>query len=93
MAVCRIVETGRTPDEFNQVAERLGIRGGIPPDAKVHIAAVGEDGKIRVITVWDSSEKADEFGQKVRAAREELGFGVGAMPPITDLEVHEYATA
>jgi hypothetical protein len=45
-----------------------------------------------VIGVWDSSEQADEFGQKVRAAREELGFD-GFMPPITDLEIHEYATA
>ena len=90
MAVCRIVETGRTPDEFNQVAEKLGISGGIPPGAKVHIAALGDDGKIQVIGVWDSSEQADEFGQKVRAAREELGLG--GMPAFTDLEVHEYAT-
>lgn len=55
-----------------------------------HIAARGDDGKIRVIEVWDSREKAEEFGQRVRAVREEVGFGVG-MPPITYFDVHHLA--
>lgn len=91
MAICRIIETGRTPDEYDQVRDRVGIGDSAPPGAKFHIAATGEDGKIRVIELWDSREQAEEFGAKVRAAREELGFG--GMPPISYFDVHRYTTA
>jgi hypothetical protein len=87
MAICRIIETGRTPEEYDQVRAKVGIGDSPPPGGKVHIAARGDDGKIRVIEVWDSREEAEAFGQKVMAARQELGFG-GDRPPMTYLEVH-----
>ena len=87
MTICRIIETGRTPEEYDQVRAKVGIGDSPPPGSKLHIAARADDGKIRVIEVWDSREEAEAFGQKVMAAREGLGFG-GDRPPMTYLEVH-----
>ena len=92
MAVCRIIETDRTPEEYDLVRAKVGVGDSPPPGAKLHIAARGDDGKIRIIEVWDSREQAEEFGERVRAARNELGFG-GGMPPITYFEVHRHITA
>ena len=60
MAVCRIIDTGATPDQYDQVRTRLGVDGrNPPPGATIHIAAQREDGTIRIIEVWDSRDEAD----------------------------------
>ena len=53
----------------------------------MHIAAKGDDGTIRIIEVWDTREQAEAFGEKVRAARQEMGVG-GPMPPVEYLGLH-----
>ena len=92
MAICRIVETGATPDRYDAVREAVGIRDSTPPGGLLHIAARGDDGNIRVIEVWETREQAEAFGEKVRAARESLGFAT-AMPEITYLDVHNLIRA
>jgi hypothetical protein len=88
VATARIVKTGITPDEYDQLRETLGI-GNTPPAGGVfHTAAVGEDGKIRVFEVWDSREQAEAWGEKVMAVRTEAGFGDGP-PSIEYLDVHK----
>src|SRR3954451_24146510 len=88
VATARFVKTGITPDEYDQMRERLGV-GDTPPAGGVfHAAAVGEDGKIRVFEVWDSREQAEAWGEKVQAVRTEAGFGAGP-PSIEYLEVHK----
>ena len=89
MAICRIIETGATPEQYDQVRSRLGIGDSPPPGASLHIAARGEDGMIRVVEVWNSREQAEEWATKVRAVREELGVGGSGPPPMTYLEVHK----
>lgn len=91
MAISRIVETGATPEQYDQVRSRLGVGDSPPPGASLHIAALGEDGKIRVIEVWDSREQAEEFGEKVRAVRQEIG--VEGQPDIHYFEVHNLQQA
>jgi hypothetical protein len=88
MAICRIIETGRTPTEYDQVRSNLGTGDSVPAGSTLHIAALGDDGKIRVIELWDSREQADEFTEKIRVAREEAGFG-GDMPVPTYFDVHK----
>jgi len=89
MAVCRIIETGATPEQYEQIRSKLGVESGsAPPGGLVHIAAVGEDGKVRVIDVWETRDQAEEWGDKVRAVRQELGVGEPTSPPITYLEAH-----
>ena len=87
MATARIVETRITPEEYDQMRERLGVDDTPPPGGLVHVAALGDDGKIRVFEVWDSREQAEAWGEKVRAARTQAGFGDGP-PTIEYLEVH-----
>ncbi|TMK41411.1 MAG: hypothetical protein E6G56_04150 [Actinobacteria bacterium] len=86
MAICRVIETGASPEQYDEVSERLGLGESAPPGAQLHIGAVGDDGKIRVVEVWDSRDEAEQFTERVRAAREEVG--VGGQPSITYMDVH-----
>jgi hypothetical protein len=92
MAICRMIETGATPEQYDQVRSRLGVDDSPPAGGQLHIAARGDDGKIRVIEVWDTREQAEAWGEKVRAVREELGFSTAGPPPITYFEVHRLMT-
>lgn len=87
MAIARIIATRITTEEYDQMRERLGIGDTPPPGAASHVAAIGEDGKVRIVEVWDSREQAEAWGEKVAAAREEAGLG-GSPPSIEYLEVH-----
>ena len=87
MASARFVNTGITPDEYDQMREKLAVGDTPPPGGVFHVAAVGDDGKIRVFEVWESREQAEAWGEKVRALREASGFGDG--PPVIEyLDVH-----
>jgi hypothetical protein len=86
VAIARIVETQITPEEYEQMRERLGMGDTPPPGGLFHVAGVGEDGKIRIAEVWDSREEAEAWGEKVAAARSEAGFD--SPPKIEYLEVH-----
>lgn len=87
MAVCRIIDTGATPDQYNQVRSKLGVgENSPPPGAAVHIAALREDGTVRIVELWENREEAEAFGEKVRAARQELSLDAGT-PSITYYEV------
>jgi len=92
MAVCRIIETSATPEQYDQVRERLGVGDSPPPGCSTHIAARGDDGTIRIVEVWDSREQAEQFGEKVRAVREELGIGGGGPPQIWYLDVYKFVS-
>jgi hypothetical protein len=91
MAICRIVETGATPEQYDQVSERLGIGDSPPPGAQFHVAAVGDGGTIRVLEVWDSRNEAEQFGDRVRAARGEVGLT--GQPSIAYMDVHRLLKA
>jgi hypothetical protein len=85
MAVCRIIDTGVSPEQYEKVRDKVGARDNPPDGGQLHIAAKGTDGTIRIIEIWDTREQAEAFGEKVRAAREEMGVG-GPPPPV---EKHE----
>ncbi len=86
MAVCRLVKTNATPEEYDRVFEKVNTSGASTAGRTLHVAAVREDGKIRVVEVWDSRSDSEAFGEAVRAAREELGIAEPAS--VSLLEVH-----
>ena len=86
MAVCRLVKTNATPEEYDAIFEKLSSSDASTASRTLHLAAVGEDGKIRVTEVWDSRSDSEAFGEAVRAAREELGIREPASSSL--LEVH-----
>ncbi len=75
MATCRIVHTSATPEQYDAILGKVSASGASTASRKLHIAAVGEDGKIQVVEVWDSRSDSEAFGEAVRAAREELSIG------------------
>ena len=90
MAICRIIETGAKPKQYEQVRAHLGLGDAAPPGAMVHIAAIGDDGLMRVIEVWESRDQAEAFAEKVIEARTEIGIAP-VRPQIQYLEVHKIA--
>lgn len=91
MAVARIVKVPIDTDTYDKVRAHLGIVDTPPPGGVLHVAAVGDDGQLRIFEVWDSREQAEAWAEKVAAAREEAGVG-GAQPTIEYLEVHSVLT-
>jgi quinol monooxygenase YgiN len=89
MAVCRIVHTNATPEEYDSIFAKLSTGSASTAGRTLHVAAAGEDGKIRVVEVWESRSEADAFGEAVRAAREELG--IAEPVSVSLLEVHNQA--
>jgi len=89
MAVCRIVQTNATPEEYDSIFEKVRSSGASTASRKFHVAAVGEDGKIRVVEVWESRSEAEAFGEAVRKGREEVGIAEPASMSL--LEVHNQA--
>jgi hypothetical protein len=87
VAVARIIQTQISSDVYDQMRKRLGIDNAPPPGGQFHVAAIGDDGTVRIFEVWDSREQAEAWGEKVAAAREEAGLG-GAPPVIEYLDVH-----
>jgi len=87
MAVARIIESGIAPAVYDKMREVMGITTTPPPGGAFHVAAIGEDGNIRIVEVWDSREQAEAWGEKVAAARAEAGLD-GDPPSIEYLEVH-----
>lgn len=87
VAIARIIETQITTEVYDQMRERLGVGDTPPPGCEFHLAAIGEDGKARIVEVWESRAEAEAWGEKVTAAREEAGIG-GPPPSIEYLEVH-----
>jgi len=92
MAICRIIETGASPEQYEQIRSKLGVDATPPPGGLIHIAAKGDDGTIRIIELWETREHAEEWGDKVRAVRQDLGLG-DTTPQITFLEVQRVLTA
>ena len=87
MAVARIIESGISPSVYDQMRDVLGITSTPPPGGAFHVAAIGEDGNIRIVEVWDSREQAEAWTEKVAAARAEAGLD-GPPPSIEYLDVH-----
>ena len=93
MATARFVKTGITPDEYDQMREKLGVGDTPPPGGVFHTAAVGEDGKIRIFEVWDSREQAEAWGEKVMAVRKETGSATATVARIPGSPPHHSALA
>lgn len=85
MAIARFVKTEITMDDYDQMLTKLGIEGTPPPGGVFHLAAAGDDGKIKIVEIWDSREEAEAWGEKVAAARQAGGF---AEPSVEYLDVH-----
>jgi hypothetical protein len=74
VAICRIVDTGATPEQHEAMRAALGVGAEPPPGATVHRVLRGSDGTVRIIDVWPDSGTADEFMRTALEARGSLGI-------------------
>lgn len=79
-----------SPEQYEKIRERTGSSGA-PAGALVHIAGPTDNGGWRIVTVWESRQAAARWGQKVRAARKELGFDGDAT--VSHFDVYSFARA
>jgi hypothetical protein len=89
MAIAKFIKTELDKDEYDQILAGLGIEDTPPAGGVYHLAAVGDDGKVKIVELWDSREQAEAWGEKVTAAREAASFGADRAPSTEYLEVHK----
>jgi hypothetical protein len=76
-----------TREQYDQVSQRLEQGGDWPADGlQMHIL-LGDEGNLRVSEIWDSREKMEAFGERLRPALQDAGIEFSGEPEV--LEVQE----
>jgi len=83
MAYVVMVDTpAMTPELYDKTAELMGLVGRPPEGCLVHIAGPGPEGW-RVVAVWESLEKAQQFATTtLRPVQAGLGLAPPTKPPV-----------
>jgi hypothetical protein len=94
MAVVIVNEMeGGSQDLYDQVNPKVMEGGRLPDGCQLHIAGPHENGW-RVITVWDSEERFQQFTEeKLIPAMREVDGADGIVPSISADPVHNLMTA
>ena len=89
MPIVRIVTPRElTWDTYNQVQARLAQDG--PPDGLIVHTAVDNNGKPKIIDVWESEEQAQAFGEsRLGPLIAEISPDVAGPPEPDQLEIME----
>ena len=87
MAICRIVDTGATPEQHEAMRAALGVGDEPPPGADVHLVLRGRDGTVRIVDVWPDSATADEFMRTALETRGSFGIPTDEAEPTQEFEV------
>jgi hypothetical protein len=93
MAIAIDIVTTMTVEQYDEQLTLMGLKpfGTDVPGVYFHWAAVRDDGKLRIVEVWESQEQFEiYFGTSIGPALAEMGFS--DMPEITFYEVHNYLT-
>lgn len=78
---------------YDEVNPKVMPGGSLPDGCRVHIAGPTDDGW-RVITVWDSEERFNQFRDETLVpALQESGYGDRVAPSITAQPVHNLITS
>jgi hypothetical protein len=84
---------GGSQDFYDQVNPKVMPDGNLPDGCRVHVAGPMENGW-RVITVWDSEERFQQFRtEKLIPALQEAGSEGRISPDITTSPVYKLITA
>ena len=81
---------GETLERYDEAVEIAGLLPGGPasPGALFHWIAKTDDG-IRIVNVWDSRERYDEFSARQVAILQEIGVDLDSIR-VEFFEVHNY---
>ena len=86
MAYVVMVDTpGMTAELYDKSGEMMGTKGRLPEGCLVHIAGPGPEGW-RVVSIWDSLDKARQFATTIRGpVQAQLGVAPAKPPVIWEL--------
>jgi len=81
-AVMHVLPEGIGKEQYDGVNQKLDAQGPPPAGLKVHAAGPGEDGRWRIIEVWESRAQFDEFNEQrlTPAIAEVSGMPADQMP-------------
>jgi hypothetical protein len=75
--------------QYDSVRNALTESGDWPADGcQIHVL-FGDENDIRVSEVWESREKLDAFGDKLRPRMEEAGIQLSGEPEIVEAHIVE----
>jgi hypothetical protein len=78
-----------TRQQYDSVRNALAESGDWPADGcQIHLL-FGDENDIRVSEVWESREKLDAFGEKLRPRMEEGGIQLSGEPEIFEAQIVE----
>ena len=63
-AVTHVLPEGIGQEQYDAVNEKLNAQGDPPTGLQSHAAGPGEDGRWRIIEVWDSRAQFEEFEEQ-----------------------------
>jgi hypothetical protein len=85
----RITPSNMTKQQYDSVRNALTESGDWPADGcQLHVC-FGDEDNMRVSEVWESREKLDAFGEKLRPRLEEAGIQVSGEPEVLETHIVE----
>jgi hypothetical protein len=80
--VVRFPPSGVTKQQYDSVRSELEQAGDWPADGcQLHVC-FGDENDIRVSEIWESQEKFQAFGEKLRPRIEEAGIQLAGEPEV-----------
>jgi hypothetical protein len=61
--VIHVLPEGIGQEQYDAVNEKLSAQGDPPPGLQFHAAGAADDGRFRIIEVWDSRDSYEAFRQ------------------------------
>ena len=78
-----------TRQQYDSVRNALDQSGDWPADGcQIHIV-FGDENDIRVSEIWESREKVEAFGEKLRPRMDEAGIQLSSEPEVFDAQIVE----
>jgi hypothetical protein len=85
--VVRFPPSNVTKQQYDSVRNALTESGDWPADGcQVHVV-FGDENDIRVSEIWESREKLDAFGEKLRPKLDEAGIQLSGEPEVFEAQV------
>lgn len=81
----RFPPSGVSRDQYDAVRTALEQAGDWPADGVELHVAFGPDDDVRVSEIWESREKFEAFGEKLRPRLEENGIQLSGEPEFFDV--------
>lgn len=87
--VVRITPSNMTKQQYESVRSALTESGDWPAEGcQLHVC-FGDENDLRVSEVWESREKLDAFGEKLRPRLEEAGIQLSGEPEVVEAHIVE----